>query len=98
MPAAVTAGETSGLRFEGSALACSDDEPHALADAARRRRHGGGEGAVPGKVNLAYDELYGGYDCDFVFGSTGDDLVRGGQDDDVVEGGPGDDIAPRRRR
>ena len=42
---------------------------------------------------LAYDELYGGFDCDWVFGSEGDDVVRGGQDDDVVEGGPGADRA-----
>ena len=38
-----------------------------------------------------YDELYGGFDCDWVFGQEGDDLVRGGQDTDLVEGGPGSD-------
>ena len=38
-----------------------------------------------------WDELYGGFGNDWVFGSPGDDLVRGGQDQDYVEGGVGGD-------
>ena len=92
VPAAVTATTGSPLVFDSSALLC---------DARAATRHltlladdgvAGTPAQSPG-TELAYDELYGGYDCDFVFGSPGDDLVRGGQDDDVVEGGSGADIA-----
>ena len=48
--------------------------------------------ASPG-TPTAYDELYGGDDCDVVVGSPGNDLVRGGTGDDLVEGGPGADLA-----
>jgi len=48
---------------------------------------------------VANDELYGGYECDFVFVSLGDDTVRGGQDNDVVdgEGARGHGPVPRLR-
>lgn len=39
-----------------------------------------------------WDELYGGFDEDWVFGQEGNDLVRGGQDNDYVEAGPGSDV------
>jgi Ca2+-binding RTX toxin-like protein len=92
VPASTGAGNAA-LRFAGSAVACG------TATATRwvtLRPGASGEvrtpTASPG-TPVAYDELYGGYDCDFVFGSPGDDIVRGGQDDDVVEGGPGADLA-----
>ncbi len=92
VPASVTAGGSSDLRFDDSAVVCDDGE----ADRWLTLLVGDGQDGTPAQspgTPLAYDELYGGYGCDWVFGSTGDDLVRGGQDDDVVEAGPGDDIA-----
>ncbi|GAA2114818.1 hypothetical protein GCM10009843_03560 [Nocardioides bigeumensis] len=92
VPASTGSGNTA-LRFNGSAVACGT----AAATRWVTLRPG-----APGQVRtptaspgtpVAYDELYGGYECDFVFGSAGDDIVRGGQDDDVVEGGPGADLA-----
>ena len=92
VPASTGAGN-GALRFDGSAVACG------TATATRWvTLRPGATGQVrtpqasPG-TPVAYDELYGGYDCDFVFGSPGDDIVRGGQDADVVEGGPGADLA-----
>ena len=97
VPASTGSGNTA-LRFAGSAVACG------TAAASRwvtLRPGASGEvrtpKASPG-TPVAYDELYGGYDCDFVFGSAGDDIVRGGQDADVVEGGPGCRHRPGRRR
>jgi Ca2+-binding RTX toxin-like protein len=39
-----------------------------------------------------FDELYGGFGDDYLFGQEGNDLVRGGHDDDYVEGNTGDDV------
>ncbi|HYH34661.1 MAG TPA: calcium-binding protein [Nocardioides sp.] len=92
VPAAVTAGEDSALTFADSALVCGDEEPDRWLTVLVGDGRDGSPAQSPG-TPLAYDELYGGFDCDFLVGSTGDDLVRGGQDDDVVEAGPGDDLA-----
>ena len=91
VPANVTATGSSPLRFTDSALACGDDEPQRWLTLLADDGTAGQAKASPG-TELAYDELYGGFGCDFVFGSIGDDLVRGGQDDDVVEAGRGTDI------
>ncbi len=93
VPETVTAtAGSSDLVFPDSALLCGPaPTTRYLTLLADDGVAGQAEGS-PG-TPLAYDELYGGYDCDFVFGSLGDDLVRGGQDDDVVEGGPGADTA-----
>lgn len=92
VPAAVKAADGSALRFDDSALLCGPAPATRFLTLLADDGVAGTPVASPG-TPLAYDELYGGYDCDFVFGSPGDDLVRGGQDDDVVEAGPGTDIA-----
>ncbi|MFC5010397.1 beta strand repeat-containing protein [Nocardioides plantarum] len=91
-PAAVEAGADSPLRFDDSALRCGADPATRYLTLLPGDGEAGTPVASPG-TELAYDELYGGGSCDFVFGSTGDDLVRGGPDDDVVEGGSGSDLA-----
>ena len=93
-PATVLAGNGSSLRFADSAIVCGSGSQTAsrwttLLTGADQQRDAAQSPGTP----LAYDELYGGYDCDWVFGAAGDDVVRGGQDDDVVEGGPGSDLA-----
>ena len=90
-PAAVTATTGSPLVFAGSALVCGPDPATRFLTMLADDGLAGTPELSPG-TPLAYDELYGGYDCDFAIGSPGDDLVRGGQDDDVVEGGSGADI------
>lgn len=91
-PAAVTATGASPLRFDDSALLCGPAPATRYLTMLADDGLAGAPVASPG-TPLAYDELYGGYGCDFVVGSPGDDLVRGGQDDDVVEAGPGADLA-----
>ena len=92
VPDAVTAGESSDLVFDGSAVQCDSTTPTRWLTTLVGDGGDGIPAASPGTSDLAYDELYGGYDCDVVIGSTGTDLVRGGQDDDLVEGGPGSDF------
>ncbi|GAA4668492.1 calcium-binding protein [Nocardioides nanhaiensis] len=94
LPQAVEAGTGSTWRFAGSAMLCgvaAGAEPTRWVTLAREDGAPGTPVASPG-TPLAYDELYGGADCDLVLGSQGDDVVRGGPDDDLVEGGPGADL------
>lgn len=98
LPEAVEAGSGSRWRFQGSAMLCGvvpngqpNAQPTRWVTLAREDGTPGTPVASPGTPR-AYDELYGGADCDLVLGSQGDDLVRGGPDDDLVEGGPGADL------
>ena len=94
LPQAVEAGAGSSWRFGGSALLCGvapGSQPTRWLTLAHEDGTPGTPVASPGTPR-AYDELYGGADCDVVLGSQGDDLVRGGPDDDLVEGGPGADL------
>ncbi len=84
--------QESELRTFDSAVACGGDDADRWVSILQSDGSAGTPEQSPG-TPLAYDELYGGFDCDWVFGSEGDDVVRGGQDDDVVEGGPGADRA-----
>ena len=92
VPAAVRADAESELRTFESAVACGGDDSDRWVSILQSDGLAGTPEQSPG-TPLAYDELYGGFDCDWAFGSEGDDVVRGGQDDDVVEGGPGADRA-----
>lgn len=93
VPAEVVADTGDPLRYENSAVTCGSGEATRwvtlLPGAEDEVRT---PVASPG-LEPYYDELYGGFGCDWVFGQEGDDLVRGGQGDDVVEAGPGDDTA-----
>ena len=76
-PAAVTAGPGSTLVFDDSAVGCSTQPATRWLTMLSDDGMAGVPVASPG-TPTAYDELYGGDDCDLVVGSSGDDLVRGG--------------------
>ena len=92
VPAAVTATTGSPLVFDHSAVGCGPQPATRWLTMVKDDGQAGIPAASPG-TPTAYDELYGGDECDLVVGSPGDDLVRGGTGDDLVEAGPGADIA-----
>ncbi len=84
--------QATSAPFSGSALACGHDPANRWLTLLKGDGAAGTGVSSPGVDDPgAYDELYGGFDCDFVFGSEGNDVVRGGQDSDMVEAGPGAD-------